>query len=83
MNWETIDEEAFYPEPRYAAMDGPDRYEIHYNRKEQRWVLFQNGEAWRSVGGYGPPGGPWYAANPRDLDSAKAMAEEWARAAQR
>jgi hypothetical protein len=88
LTWETIDEQAFYPEPRYAAIDGPDRYEIHYNRKERRWVLFQNGEAWRSQTpdyqrdlrdaprNYGPPNRPAQGGYPRGLDEAKAMAEE-------
>jgi hypothetical protein len=81
LNWETIDAEAFYPDPRYAAVDGYDRYEIHYNAKEHRWVLFQNGEAWRSTGGapWRSPAHPATAANPATLDAAKAMAEEWAR----
>ena len=83
MSWETLDEEALYPEPRYRATDGPDRYEIHYNGPARRWVLFQNGEAWRSTGGHGPVDRPATACHPRDLDAAKSMAEEMARRGRR
>jgi hypothetical protein len=84
LTWETIDENACYPEPRYAATDGPDRYEIHYNRKAKRLVLFQNGEAWRSqTPDYGAVHRPAVACHPSSVDAAKAMAEEWAEATRR
>jgi hypothetical protein len=81
LTWETIDEKATYPEPRYAATDGQDRYEIHYSHNG--WVVFQNGEAWRSTGRAGRLNRLVQSGYPRDLDAAKAMADELAEAARR